>query len=204
MKVIIRNEWVERPTQEFVEWPKIARWHREVTVTEKLDGTNASVTISDDGTEIAAGSRTKWIHSKDDNAGFASWVYQNREELLKLGPGSHFGEWWGLGIQRKYGLSEKRWWLFNTHRWKESRPACCGVVPILWEGNARDLDIPGLIDKLKTEGSVAVPGWMQPEGIVIYHHASGLNYKVLCENDELPKSVSTRKEREVAEALGVK
>jgi hypothetical protein len=30
---------------------------------------------------------------------------------------------------------------------------------------------------------------MQPEGIVVYHTASGGYFKVLLENDEIPKSV---------------
>jgi hypothetical protein len=188
---------------EFVPWPKIPRWNRDVTVSEKIDGTNAAIWVSDDGTEIAAQSRTKWITPQDDNAGFARWVEQNREELLHLGPGHHHGEWFGQGIQRKYGLTEKRFWLFNTHRWGDpsTRPACVGCVPVIWKGNASELDIPGLINKLKTEGSLAVPGWMQPEGIVVFHHASDQYYKVLCEGDDLPKGVTTYKERQVAERL---
>ncbi len=61
------------------------------------------------------GSRTRWITAQDDNHGFARWVEGNKQELLKLGAGRHFGEWWGSGIQRGYGLQkgEKRFSLFN-------------------------------------------------------------------------------------------
>ena len=114
----------------FVEFPKMPRLSREIIVTEKIDGTNAQVYIGDDGT-ILAGSRTRWITPENDNFGFAAWVRDNTDELLKLGPGSHFGEWWGAGIQRRYGLNEKRFSLFNVARWGEERPACCSVVPVL-------------------------------------------------------------------------
>lgn len=116
----------------FVEFPKIARFNREVIVTEKIDGTNAQILVNDTGDEVVGvGSRTRWISPKDDNHGFAGWVQKNKEELLRLGPGSHFGEWWGAGIQRTYGLKEKRFSLFNVSRWEHDRPACCGVVPVL-------------------------------------------------------------------------
>lgn len=38
----------------FQPFPKIARWSREVIITEKIDGTNASVIVSDDGKELCA------------------------------------------------------------------------------------------------------------------------------------------------------
>jgi hypothetical protein len=85
-------------------------------VTEKLDGTNAQVHITDDG-RIFAGSRNRWITPDADNFGFARWVAEHEEELRALGPGSHYGEWWGSGIQRRYGLDEKRFSLFNVGRW---------------------------------------------------------------------------------------
>ncbi len=179
---------------EFVSFPKIARWSRPVVVTEKLNGTNALVWISDDLSEIAAGSRTRWITPQSDNFGFAGWVERNKEELLKLGPGSHFGEFIGKGIQRGYGLQDKQFWLFNTHRWSDpaTRPACCNVVPVLWTGNMDIVPIAALMARLEREGSVAVPGWQKPEGIVIYHTASGTLFKKLLEGDELPKGMANK------------
>ena len=71
-----------------------------------------------------------------DNYGFAAWATAHKDELIAgLGAGRHFGEWWGQGIQRKYGLAEKRWSLFNVSKWTEARPACCHVVPTLWRGD---------------------------------------------------------------------
>ena len=96
---------------DFREVPKMARLSREIIITEKLDGTNASIYIGEDGTFLV-GSRTRWITPEDDNHGFAKWAYSERERLLTLGAGHHFGEWWGCGIQRNYGLTDKRFSLF--------------------------------------------------------------------------------------------
>ena len=173
---------------EFREFPKIARLNREVIVTEKLDGTNACVIVSDDGLSIAAQSRSKLITPEDDNFGFAGWVQRNKEELLRLGPGHHFGEWWGAGIQRKYGLSEKRFSLFNTSRWSDAatRPACCHVVPIIITGTASQgfsVAISSL-EFLRSNGSIAAPGFMKPEGIVCFHIPSQSMFKATIEKDE--------------------
>jgi hypothetical protein len=177
------------PAIPFVEFPKIARLSREVVVTEKIDGTNAQVYINDSGTEVFAGSRSRWIQPGDDNFGFAYWVEQNKAELLKLGPGSHFGEWWGAGIQRRYGLTEKRFSLFNTKRWEAERPACCHVVPVLWHGNFDDLDLDFILSDLASTGSRAAPGFMKPEGVVIYHVAGGYLFKKTLDKDAEPKSL---------------
>lgn len=188
---------------EFKEWPKIPRLNRDVVVTEKLDGTNACIWISDDGEKISAQSRTRWITAKSDNAGFARWVEENREELAKLGPGYHFGEWWGKGVQKRhYNVDPKRFSLFNVHRWNaDNVPACVSVVPILWQGNYKDLDLGQILGNLRECGSVASPGWMTPEGVVLFHTASGQMFKILLEGDELPKGITTFKERQVVEDL---
>lgn len=179
---------------EFPEFQKIPRLARECIITEKLDGTNGLVMITEDG-DMFAGSRSRWITPADDNYGFAKWVEGNKAELMKLGPGRHYGEWWGQGIQRNYSLTEKRFSLFNVSRWADDavRPACCHVVPVL----ARDLfDAPALglkvLKQLKDGGSVAAPGFMKPEGIVIFHVAANLLFKKTMEKDEEYKGKSAR------------
>lgn len=174
-----------KPEIEFIGWPKIARFSREVVVTEKLDGTNAQVYI-DEADNVFAGSRTRWITPEDDNYGFAKWVQANRKDLLRLGHGHHFGEWWGAGIQRKYGLTEKRFSLFNTSVWGNDaiRPACCGVTPILYQGDFSDMPLEAIMADLKAGGSVAAPGFMQPEGVVIFHTAARMAFKKTFERDE--------------------
>lgn len=176
---------------EFVEFPKMARLSREIIVTEKIDGTNAQVLITADG-DVIAGSRSRWITPEADNFGFARWVQGNKDLLLGLGEGSHFGEWWGQGIQRGYGLTEKRFSLFNTSRWSESRPECCHVVPVLYTGNFDTSEINLALSNLLGFGSVAAPGFMKPEGIVAFHTAGRVGFKKTIEKDEVPKALANK------------
>lgn len=171
---------------EFQKFKSIARLSRDITCTEKIDGTNACVIIGEDG-EFATASRTKLITPDDDNFGFAKWAYDNKEELMKLGVGRHFGEWWGEGIQRRYGIKGKRFSLFNTHKFKENRPACCDIVPTLYHGPFDTEAIKNCMISLENSGSIASPGFMRPEGIVIFHEASNTLFKKTFENDEKGK-----------------
>lgn len=195
----------------FVGFPKIARLSRNIMVTEKIDGTNAQVHIRrifdpetgavreylesgvdtqvhlEDGSPalVRAGSRSRWISTADDNFGFAKWVYANAHQLAALGEGSHFGEWWGLGIQRGYGMEHKRFSLFNAARWTiDNSPECCDVVPILYEGMFSQVSIDGCIDGLRNHGSVASPGYMNPEGIIVWHEAARIYFKKTLHKDD--------------------
>jgi hypothetical protein len=139
---------------------------------------------------MRVGSRTRWITpgKTTDNYGFAGWCLENADELFKLGVGQHFGEWYGQGIQRNYGLDHRRFALFNTARWgahNPNTPACCEVVPLL---GVVPLDqVQEVLTNLAFDGSKAVPGFDRPEGIIAYHSASKQNFKVLLENDDQPK-----------------
>jgi hypothetical protein len=176
---------MENNNMEFKEFTKIARLSRECVVTEKIDGTNGVIAIGENG-EFMVGSRSRWITPEQDNFGFARWAYKNKDELLKLGVGYHYGEWWGLGIQRGYGLKEKRWSLFNTARWSDDtvRPACCHVVPVLYQGDFTTYHINECLILLREQGSLASPGFMKPEGVVIYHTAANMYFKKTIEKDE--------------------
>jgi hypothetical protein len=176
---------------EFIEFPKMARLSREVIITEKIDGTNAQICITPDG-QFLVGSRTRWITPDDDNFGFAAWAYEHKDELMMLGEGSHFGEWWGQGIQRKYDLQEKRFSLFNVDRWADDsvRPACCHVVPELSRGIFSTTTVDIVLQMLREEGSKAAPGFMNPEGIVVYHVAGRVGFKKTLEKDEVPKALA--------------
>ena len=172
----------------FQDFPKMARWSRDVVITEKIDGTNAQVFIGESG-EFLAGSRTRWITPQDDNYGFAAWAMDNKDGLLKLGPGRHIGEWWGRGIQRNYSMTERRFSLFNTSRWADERPACCHVVPVLYSGPMA----PGLMEKyireLEKGGSAAITSFMDAEGVVLFHIAGNIGFKKTVKKDEAPKSM---------------
>ena len=193
--------------EQFTQFPKMARLQREVIVTEKIDGTNAQVHITEDG-EMRFGSRTRWITPGDDNFGFARWATDHKDELMQLGPGRHFGEWWGRGIQRNYGLSYRRFSLFNVIRWcphgeepkqiptadprnvklQDMLPACCHLVPILWQGFFTTAQSTIQLWELGQTGSQAAPGFMKPEGIVVFHTAGNVGFKMTLDNDGVPKS----------------
>ena len=190
---------------EFREFHKIPRFSREIIVTEKIDGTNGVIGIEAeaehvwtpgevppvatvDGFSIYAGSKSRWLDvwSKGDNFGFAKWVYAHAEELLALGPGMHYGEWWGYGIQRGYDLpkGERRFSLFNVSRWADTagavptvRPACCHVVPVVWRGRFDTEMVDIALQALAISGSLASPGFMNPEGIIVFHTAGNLTFK---------------------------
>ncbi len=185
---------MELSPAEFVGFQKIPRLKRGMIITEKIDGTNAQIYINDDCSTVLTGSRNRWITPEDDNVGFARWVSEHREELLQLGPGRHFGEWWGQGIQRRYGLTEKRFSLFNTGRWNNNTPppACCSVVPVLFAGEFTTNNIDDTLSFLRIYGSKAAPGFMKPEGIVVFHPQSKQLFKVTLDDDAIPKSLADK------------
>lgn len=175
----------------FEAFPKIGRYQRSICITEKLDGTNAQVIVTEDG-EVAAASRTRLITpgKLTDNYGFAGWVEDHKDELRELGPGRHFGEWYGQGIQRNYGLTEKRFALFNADRWQSARPACCRVVPVLYRGPMTDQAVSDAMFELSEYGSFASAGFMKPEGIIVYHSGSRTMFKRTFEHDETGKEAA--------------
>jgi RNA ligase len=171
---------------EFKPFSKIPRWSKQLAiVTEKIDGTNASIYIGPNG-EMLVGSRNRWITPEQDNYGFAAWAYEHKSELLMLGPGHHFGEWWGLGIQRNYGLKEKRFSVFNTMRWGANNvlPTCYQPAPVLKQVMLKDLNVDEVMENLKSTGSIAAPGFMKPEGIIIYLPHTDVLFKKTFEKDE--------------------
>lgn len=214
---------------EFQAWPKIPRLNRNCIATEKIDGTNAAVVIETvgpgwpkhdfelaridldltDSREFAvfAQSRKRLLQTNEDggkgsdNFAFAAWVKENALELAAvLGEGRHFGEWWGSGIQRAYGLTdgERRFSLFNAGRWHDQQgngagenvcPNCCSVVPVLATGNTLNAVAEGAVATLEDDGSHAAPGFDDPEGIVVYHTAARQSFKVTLEGDESPKGI---------------
>jgi hypothetical protein len=177
---------------DFKEFPKIARLSREVIITEKIDGTNGCIAWEESMSCMLVGSRSRWITTSDDNFGFARWASDNVEELIKLGPGRHYGEWWGSGIQRGYGLpkGEKRFSLFNTQKWADNlvRPECCHVVPVLRTGIFDTDMVRDALYHLERDGSMAAPGFMSSEGIVVFHIAGNFGLKKTIKKDEVPKT----------------
>ncbi len=212
---------------EFVEWPKTKRLFRDIVITEKLDGTNSAIHISA-GYEVAhpslfelkpgeaivdgrlyrlsAQSRKRIITpgKTSDNYGFAAWVYDNAADLVRiLGEGLHYGEWYGKGIQRGYGLDGRRFALFNTARWfatgedgldsmstraeTSALAGQIGAVPVIYVGVFSEARINHALLSLKTHGSHAAPGFMNPEGVCIFHTQTRNVFKVTLDNQDAGK-----------------
>lgn len=206
---------VLEPEVAFQEFPKIARLNREIVVTEKIDGTNGQVVfemlpaagpaplvvLNVDGLPaigVWAGSRNRWVTLEGDNFGFARWVHDNAQQLYEtLGVGRHYGEWWGAGIQRRYGQAGKRFSLFAAHEWPEERlPVNVGqvivqAVPVLHRGPWITEEFGWMpqacLNRLRDTGSAAAPGFMKPEGVVVFHRAGQVAFKATIEGDERPK-----------------
>lgn len=165
---------------EFKAWPKIQRLDKNtVTITEKIDGTNACV-IVDNGQVVGAQSRNRLLTLEADNMGFANWVEQNKEPLATLGDGYHYGEWAGPGIQKNpHCLSQKTFFLFDSrmHGLFENNPEhpakdVVSVVPILYTGWYSPEIVDDILWYLE-EGDIGLGAGKEtnPEGIIIYFHA---------------------------------
>jgi hypothetical protein len=155
-----------------------------------------SVVLEDDVYLVGAQSRNRLITPEMDNAGFAAWVFDHAEILASmLGQGHHYGEWWGQGIQRRYGMDHKVFSLFNTHRYTDMleawRPSLeaegidhqLRVVPHLYAGDFSIDKVDEILTDLFNNGSYAVPGrlYKNPEGVVIYHSGAGTTWKAFCD-----------------------
>jgi len=191
----------------FKSYPSIPRLEKapiRYEITEKIDGTNAVLFITrqeeeyapgedalpydnfveaDDGIWVVrAGSRSRWLSpgKTTDNYGFAQWVADNSVALFEaVGPGLHYAEWWGQGIQRGYGQATKRFTLFNPSRYPclpaaGGTPRLVDVVPTFSVGamginssSNIDDEISWAIDDANYRGSLAAPGWASPEGLVV-------------------------------------
>lgn len=111
---------------------------------------------------------------------------------------------WGTEFRfRFFSLFNVSRWDRFVHEYLESRkpntqeapkiwtapPACCQVVPTLYVGPFSLEVIEDQLNDLKEFGSAAAEGYRDPEGIVIFHTASGTLFKKTIEDDDKPKSV---------------
>lgn len=185
----------------FKEWPKTPRLNKEIVVTEKIDGTNACIVVPDtfQNWPVYAQSRKRIITPNSDNFGFAHWVFEHRELLAgALGPGYHYGEWYGSGIQSGYGLTngERKFMLFNADRWTAESVAEAGLdaigveaATVLYRGVFDQTMIDYQVRRLRRDGSVHRPYDGKAEGVCVFHTQSRKVYKVMCYNDEVPKTL---------------
>lgn len=195
---------------DFKEFASIAHLDSLITITEKIHGTNAQIAVFEYTTTpwdcpneprlgIKAGSRNRWITPEDDNYGFAAWVHSNETELIRLlGPGIHYGEWYGQGIGAGYGLKEKRFALFNTYRWPKLDGLLLpqmDVVPVLFTGLFTWTVVEETMASLLKSGSVLSPGYMKPEGVVIYFSRNQTYFKRVFEQKDTAWAKVIRKEK---------
>lgn len=183
---------------EYPAWPKIKRDPLDLTmeITEKLDGTNGLIYITNEcfadtdpivevdidnlSWYVYAGSRKRWLSTGNtaDNFGFAQWVKDNYQFLIEfLGTGHHYGEWCGPGIQKNpHNLPSKtfylfsQWWHQAKDKWVESgkewNPSL-QVVPCLSRGPYSEEVITAMMDLL-LHSYKENPDAGVPEGIVAY------------------------------------
>lgn len=204
---------------EFRSWGKTPRLFRDIVITEKIDGTNSAIIFEDVTTQdvdlipsneliardsnlyrVGAQSKNRIITpgKTTDNYNFAQWVYENKELLFdRLGVGHHFGEWWGKGIQKRYGdLDYRVFSLFNVARYADvffrteelnGTPVNVESVPVLYEGQFSEEAIHAAAKELLKNGSVAAPFAPNPEGLAIYHTQSKQVYKFTFDNNDKGK-----------------
>lgn len=195
---------------EFRGWGSTTREHKNKTITEKLDGTNAAVVIYNG--QVTAQSRKRIITPEDDNYGFAKWVEKNADALKEtLGYGYHYGEWYGEGIQKNpLGIEGKRFALFHATKYTQdngfnlSRVEGLETVPLLHHGQCNMWTIPEIIQDLDIYGTkvkgaktvpVPVPGLEEvlfhraasAEGIIVWNNETKTRTKILLENDAFHK-----------------
>lgn len=191
------------PIPEFKDFGKIARFRTlRCRISEKIDGTNAQIYVpSDPSAPVLAASRNRWLlPGTSDNFDFRVFVAEHAELFRRLGPGRHFGEWWGRKIGRVYGLETRRLSMFNHDRFSgglpEGLPPNVDMVPILYEGPVDSGAIQATIDRLYSEGSVACPGWTKPEGVII--EIAGMRWKVTDNGDKHKGEVDPATKAEAA------
>jgi len=197
---------------EYKKLPSLSRLFRDITVTEKLDGTQSTIIfepydgeipaeggeylLDGDGNvyEVGAQSKNRLLKpgKQTDNYGFADWVLRNRYNLFRiLGPGRHSGEFWGYKIARNYDVSYRAFSLFNPAKLGDNDwwvgDVLVNSVPVLYEGPFDQAEIEYTAMKLRRDGSKAVTGFMKPEGVVVYHHHSGNSFKFTIDNNDKHK-----------------
>lgn len=176
----------------FKSFPKIPRLSNETfTISEKVDGSNGLIFIRIDpgySSVMVAGSRSRWLYNDGtetwDNFGFGRWVRDNKDSLWGLGAGYHFGEWYGQGINRNYGLKDRKFMLFDAKRYQGMHvfPEIVQMERVFAANVSFDIlmyTIDHVINDLYRDGSSIVRGYMKPEGIIVRSDLTNKVYKVL-------------------------
>lgn len=165
---------------DFPKFPSIERFDNlRCFITEKIDGTNGLIEVSCQGVKF--GSRNKWLSNGDDNFGFYAYFSQYVDDMVawyhRNAPGYNwepvriYGEWFGKGIQRGYDLKERKFMPFSYGLAEDIEGVFAPniVLPeFLYQGKFSREVLNNCMNSLKEEGSQVVPGYMKPEGVVVY------------------------------------
>ena len=65
---------------------------------------------------------------------------------------------------------------------------CCHVVPVLLRYTFDTTKVEAALIQLSVKGSAAAPGFMKPEGVVVFHTKSGTLFKKTLDKNDGHKS----------------
>jgi hypothetical protein len=60
-------------------------------------------------------------------------------------------------------------------------------VPVLFQGEFKEQRIRDCLNSLAKRGSWVVPGWMDPEGVCVFHSQTKSTFKVTLDNNDAGK-----------------
>ena len=195
-------------TANYSSFPSIERLENiYCVISEKIDGTNGLIEINE--TNVRFGSRNRYISFSDDNAGFANFFkdYEARfkdaaKDITtdKSYPLRIYGEWFGRGIQRGYGLKDKFFMPFSSfysEKLIEYQVPNVITPNIMYTGKFSMEVVDTCMQQLKLNGSGVVKDYKQPEGIVIFFPKYNFRLKETFDGakwkDALPKSEHDKK-----------
>ena len=205
----------------YASFPSIERLENiYCVISEKVDGTNSLIEINEvfpvgepKEIQVRFGSRNRYITFNNDNAGFANFFrhYEARfkdvaadiilKELEVSGetltecqeqyPLRIYGEWFGSGIQRGYGLKDKFFMPFSTfYAEKLIEYQVPNIIKpnIMYTGKFSQ-EIADICMQTLTNGSLVIPEFKRPEGIVIHFPKYNLRLKQTFEGSKWEQNI---------------
>jgi hypothetical protein len=183
--------------------------YRYVTVTEKIDGANASLKLSEDGKTIECFSRRQKLSKENDLRGFVKWVEEN-VDIRNLFPHViYYGEWLVHHKVKYIDDAYNKFYLFDVYSQLEmSYQSCFNEVGIHFVESTRgalfaplrfagqiDVDDDLVFAKKFMDTSTLTPD--KPEGVVIkdytYRSKHGEEIAVKFINEEFREQQTKKK-----------
>ena len=171
-------------------------------ITEKIDGTNGLIEIHDSTIDgVKFGSRNRYITFENDNNGFANFFRHYTNQLFSLPnvieeepeyPIRIYGEWFGCGIQRGYDLKDKFFMPFSTfYAEKLIEHQIPNIIKpsIMYTGKFSQ-EVVDTCMQILTNGSLVIPEFKRPEGIVIHFPKYNFRLKQTFEGSKWKQNIS--------------